>query len=61
MPKCEVCNKKVKIVYSCQECGTKFCEKCGDKNKQMCGDCKGYESEVQGSYRLEQQEIDMED
>jgi predicted nucleic acid binding AN1-type Zn finger protein len=58
MPKCEICNKKVTVVYKCNECGSNFCEKCGKKEKLSCNDCVEYEEQSQGSYKLEQ-EIEM--
>jgi len=61
MPVCEICKKKVKVVYKCKECGAKFCEKCGSKEKEMCEDCLEYEEEILSGYKPEQEvEIEME-
>ncbi len=54
MPVCELCGKKVKVVYKCKACGARFCENCGDKNRLLCDDCIEYEEGAQGKYRLEQ-------
>jgi hypothetical protein len=62
MPKCEICSKKVKTAFKCNECGANFCEHCGDKDKLSCKDCVDYEGESQGSYKLEQEiELSSED
>lgn len=55
MPVCEICNKKQKVVFKCNECGSGFCEKCGDKTRLLCEDCVEYEDRSQGSYKLEQE------
>jgi predicted nucleic acid binding AN1-type Zn finger protein len=62
MPVCEICGKKVKIVFKCNECGSSFCEKCGNKTRLLCQDCSEYEEQSQGSYKLEQEiEVGAED
>ena len=62
MAKCEICNKKVKATYACNECGSKYCEKCGDKKRLLCQDCIAYEEEMQGGYKPEHHvEVDIDD
>jgi hypothetical protein len=62
MAKCEICTKKVKTTYTCNECGSKFCDKCGDKTKLMCQDCIAYEEELHKGYKPEQEiEVDFSD
>lgn len=58
MPKCEICEKKFKVVYKCKNCGIAFCQKCGKKDKELCIDCAAYD-EAGGEYKLEQ-EISMD-
>lgn len=61
MPVCEICRKKVKEVFKCKECGTRFCKKCGDPARLLCKDCIEYEENVMGQYRPEQEiEIDTD-
>lgn len=49
MPKCEICEKKVKTVFRCKECSTRFCKDCGSEEREMCEDCVQYE-DAQGGY-----------
>ncbi len=45
MPRCEICGRKVKKVWTCKECGVKFCSKDGDPKKLLCRDCLSYTAE----------------
>lgn len=56
MPKCSLCNKKVKETFRCKECGTKFCKNCGNVVAEMCVDCTEYDIEEK-----RQEELDILD
>lgn len=61
MPKCELCEKKVKTTYKCTECGTRFCEKCGEKERNVCEDCIDYANGAMGQYKPDQKvEIEID-
>lgn len=37
--KCELCEREVKTLNTCQECSTKYCNECGDPARGLCQDC----------------------
>lgn len=36
---CEICQKKQRNVFKCNECNTLFCDECGDVEMNMCDVC----------------------
>ena len=39
MPKCEICGRNVKKLWTCKYCGIKFCSHCGDTKNSICKLC----------------------
>jgi len=69
MPKCSICSKDVKTVYTCKECGCKFCKDDGDIKTERCSDCYDYDVDIgkeeesdmiKDLQNIEEEDIDME-
>jgi len=45
MPLCEICEKEVETVYTCEICETEFCSECGSVKEKICFYCTDVEDE----------------
>ena len=64
MPKCEICGRTVKKVWTCKYCGIHFCSRCGDTKRRICKLClekKENDKEFERDLVQEAQSLSFED